>query len=187
MYVGPAECRQWEGTSTTLNCACSVAAIRVHSPKTNGLYTLHVWRRAAESITHQFFSSLPINCCIIFRFQYHNERIRRFQFFGKCDQNDWRERKEKRKKLYEINCRQPAEVPERPGTATAQHSPNLSLNNRDLVWWCRLFDVAARANVERVPSRDDVFARYAALHQSEGRSRMHRLLNRMPLPCMHGP
>lgn len=36
-------------------------------------------------------------------------------------------------KLYEVNCRQQTEVPEKPGNATAQHSPNLSLNNRDLV------------------------------------------------------
>lgn len=53
----------------------------------------------------------------------------------------------------------------RPCTATAHHSPNLSLNNRDLVRWCRLFDVVARANVERVPARNDVFSRYAALHR----------------------
>lgn len=83
--------------------------------------------------------TLPINCCIMFHVSIRISwrSFAKFSIF-RLMQSKWLNKTKETKK--------PAAV------YWAHGAQNLLFNNRDLVWWCMLFDVAARANVERVPS-----------------------------------
>lgn len=152
-WTGPST-GNWEEKTIAMKCACSVAAIRVHSPKTNGLYTARDERDQQKvlRVPSSFFGFLNFQSIVVSYFDSNitTIRIRRFQFFGECDQNDWRERREDENRKLQAASRGTGDRAMRLYTGTRQISHltrEISFDDVGYSMWL------LRANVERVPSR----------------------------------